>query len=108
MRKILKWLFLAAFVAGLGAAGSYAGARLNAGKLLGSKPPLTGRTVQFAFEGVPDLPGTPRAWIFTYPVSRLPGVRSATIYVSITGGIIATKPANLDQLIDVWERSQEP
>ena len=114
MAKIFKLLVLLAAVGGLITAASYAGARLTAGKVTGSKPPLSSRTIVFQgwrpprFQGVADLPGKPRAWVIHYERTELPGVRQATIYVSPTGRLIATVPRDLDTRIEAWERAQEP
>jgi hypothetical protein len=114
MAKILKLLLLLAAVGGLLSAGSYAGARFTAGKITGSKPPLSNRTIHFQgwrppqFKGVASLPGTPRAWVIQYDRTELPGVRRATIYVSPTGTLISTVPRDLEARIEAWERAQEP
>jgi hypothetical protein len=114
MARFFKILLLLAAVGGLLTAASYAGARFTAGKVTGTKPPLSERTIHFQgwrppkFAGVETLPGTPRAWVIHYARTRLPGVRRATIYVSATGKLIATVPADLDDRIEAWERAQEP
>lgn len=108
MFKWIKRLLIVSFVVGILAAASYAGARLKAGQLLGSEPPVSGRTVEFSFKGAEELSGKPRVWIFTYHNSQLPGARQVKIYVSLTGNIVATSPPNLGDLLDIWERSQEP
>jgi hypothetical protein len=107
MRRILGWLFLLALVAGALAVVSYAGARATAGKLLGSNPPVSDRSIVFAYEGVPELPGKPRAWVIKYGRTQLPGVPRVAIYVSMTGKLITTRPADLDQRLEAWERNQE-
>lgn len=108
MWRLLKWLVLLVLVvAGVGA-GSYAGARATAGKLVGNDPPLSERTITFAFDGIPELPGRPRGWVITYARTRLPGVRSVTIYVSPGGKLLAMKPRDLDARLDAYEKSLEP
>jgi hypothetical protein len=108
MRRAFNWLLLLLFVCALLVAVSYAGARATAGKVVGNTPPLSERTVTFAYKGVEDLPGKPRVWVIRYERTRLPGVRRALIYVSLTGKLIATRPADLDQRLVAWEKSQEP
>ncbi len=104
----IKRLLILSFVVGILTAGSFAGARLKAGKIVGNQRPLGGRTTAFAFKGVQELAGNPRVWVFTYSTSRLPGIRQATIYVTPTGRVVATRPSNLGDLVEAWERSLEP
>lgn len=106
--RLIKWLIVLAMVGAGLAAASYAGARFTAGRMLGPQPPLSGRTVQFEYKGVEELPGKPRAWVFTYTRSQLPGVRSARIYVTPTGKLITTRPRDLDRRLDAWAKAQEP
>lgn len=108
MRRLFKFLLIAAFLAGGFAAYSYLGARFTAGRLLGADPPLTGRTVQFNYQGVPDLPGTPRAWVFSYSRSKLPGVTRAQIFISFNGRVIATRPRDLQARLSDWEKTRLP
>ncbi|HEX9579748.1 MAG TPA: hypothetical protein VF970_01450 [Gemmatimonadales bacterium] len=108
MRRFFKWLFIAALACGAFVVYSYAGARLTAGRVVGPNPPFSGRTIKFYFDGVPDLRGRPRAWVITYNRSRLPGVLTAQIYISPTGTLLATRPADLDTRLDAWEKTRLP
>lgn len=108
MLKLIKWLCLIGFVSVLLAGGSYAVARFKVGQIVGPAPPLAGRTVAFAYRGVENLPGRPRLWVVTYTISRLPGIRNVAIYVSPTGKLVATRPADLEARLAAWEQSQEP
>ncbi|MDH3497818.1 MAG: hypothetical protein OER21_13740 [Gemmatimonadota bacterium] len=106
--RLLRWLFFLLVIGGLAAAASYAGARATAGKLLGQKPPVSERRTRFAYRGVSELPGNPRAWIITYGRTSLPGVRTVTIYVSPTGALLASRPNNLAERLEAYEQSREP
>jgi hypothetical protein len=108
MRRAFNWFILLVFVCGLLVAMSYAGARATAGKVVGSNPPLSNRTVTLAYKGVPELPGKPRAWVVRYGRTRLPNVRQAVIYVSLTGKLITMRPVDLDERLIAWEKAQEP
>lgn len=108
MKRLFQALLILALLAAGFAAYSYLGARVTAGRLLGTNPPLSGRTIHFNFQGVPDLPGTPRAWVFTYSRSRLPGVTRAQIFISYTGGIIATRPRDLPARLQAWVKTRLP
>ncbi len=104
----IKRPLVLSFVVAILAAGSFAGARFGAGKMLGSQRPFGGQTVEFAFKGAGDLAGNPRVWVFTYSTSRLPRVRQAKIYVTLTGRVVATQPSNLADLLEEWEKSLLP
>lgn len=108
VRKIVKFLLLLLAVGALLGLTSYVGARATAGKLVGSDPPLLERTITFAYMGVEDLPGKPRAWVIQFGRTRLPGVRRATIYISPSGELIATIPKNLAARVEAYRRSLEP
>jgi hypothetical protein len=108
MRRAIKWLVLLLLVAGVLGMVSYLGARATAGKVVGSNPPLSERSITFAYQGVPELAGKPRVWVIQYRRTRLPGVGRATIYVSMTGKLVATSPANLDERLEAWEKAQQP
>jgi hypothetical protein len=108
MKRFSKWLFLLVVAAVAFATYSYAGAWFTAGRVVGSSGPVSDRTMEFAFKGVPDLPGNPRAWIVTYHRTQLPGVRRVQIYVSPTGRLIATRPGDLDARLDAWEKAKQP
>jgi hypothetical protein len=106
--KLIKLLFLVAVLGAVAGLVSYIGARATVGKMVGNDPPLTARTISFAYQGEPDLPGKPRVWVFQYDQTRLPGVRRVTIYVSISGKIVSMKPKDLDRRLDAYARSLEP
>ncbi|HXV85288.1 MAG TPA: hypothetical protein VD793_01245 [Gemmatimonadales bacterium] len=108
MGRFVKFLLIALLACAAFAAYSYAGARFAAGKLVGPNPPLTGRTMTFHARGVPELRGRPRAWVIAYSRSTLPGVGGARIYVSVTGTVLATQPADLDLRLDAWEKTRLP
>jgi hypothetical protein len=87
---------------------SYAGARFTAGKMIGPNPTNLGPlTARFAFQGIPNLPSRPRAWILAYPSARGFGRGGAEIYVSVTGDLLGTKPRNLAQQLEA-QRPVEP
>jgi len=108
MGKLIKSLLLLALVAVALVTASYLGARATAGKIVGSNPPLTQRTIEFAYRGMNDLPGRPRGWVIRYGRTQLPGIRSVAIYVSLKGDLLQTAPRDLQNRIEAWERAQEP
>lgn len=109
MGRVIKWLITLAFIAGILFVASYAGAFFRAGALIGTNTAALGtRHVELNYHGVPNLPGKPIAWVFTYRPTQLPGVAEARIYVSPTAKVIATFPRDLAAELDAWHRSQGP
>lgn len=108
MRRLRNLLFFVILVLGALAGISYLGARTAAGRLVGSNPPMFGRSMTFDYKGVKSLPGTPRAWVISYSSTRLPGVKRVLIYVSPKGRLIASVPANLEARISAYEKSLQP
>ena len=104
MRAFFLLLVIIAALSGA----SYAGARLTAGRLTGPEPNGFGAaTTRFAFSGIRTLRAKPRGWIVAYPRARGFGPGGAEIYVSPTGRLLGTRPANLAQRIEA-ERVVEP
>src|ERR687896_1565558 len=103
----LQGLFLLVVVSAVLVAASSPGARATAGKLPGPNPAgLGSATTRFAFEGIPALRGNPRGWVVEYPAARAFGSGGAAIYVSPTGRLLGTRPANLAQQLED-QRSEE-
>jgi len=107
MGKLIKFLALVALAATLAAGGSYAGAYFAQGKITGVEDPLGKRTVKLHWQGYDSLPGKPKVWVFRYSGGKVPGITSATIIVSLSGKLIATKPRDLHDRIDRWRESKQ-
>jgi len=107
MGKLIKFIALVALVAALAGGGSYAAAYFEQGKIAGVDDVLGQREVTLDWEGVDSLPGKPRAWVFSYSGGKLQGLRKATIWVTPTGTLIATKPKDLRDRVDHWRDSQQ-
>ena len=108
MQRLIKWVMMLTVLGGVLAGVSYVGARATAGQFVGSDSPLAGRTIRFAFAGIPSLETTPRAWVFTYGSTSLPGVERAQIIVSATGRLLATRPPDLERRLEQQARSWIP
>ena len=108
MSRIFKLLLIVGVISVTLVGISWIGARATAGNLLGLRPPLSNRTMEFAFDGVPGIRGNPRAWVITYASSTLPGVKKAEIVVSPTGRLLGTSPPDLDVRLAQWEKSKLP
>jgi hypothetical protein len=103
----MRAFFLLLVVAVALAGASYAGARFTAGKLIGPNPQgLGASTTRFEFKGIPSLRAKPRGWVVAYPSAREFGSRGAEIYVSPTGRLLGTRPANLAQQLETRRRDE--
>jgi hypothetical protein len=94
--------FFLLLVIGAGLIGaSYAGARFTAGRLMGpDSNRLASPTAHFAFDGIPGLRGKPRGWVLSYPTAKEYGPQGAEIYVSPTGSLLGTRPADLARRVE--------
>ena len=103
MRAFFLLLVIVAALAGA----SYAGARFTAGKLTGPSPQGLGASAtRFEFKGITSLQAKPRGWVVAYPSAREFGSRGAEIYVSPTGQLLGTRPANLAQVLESRRRDE--
>jgi hypothetical protein len=108
MERFFKFVLVVCGLAVGFAAYSYLGARMTVGQILGTESPLSQRSIHFEYHGVPSLPGHPRAWVFTYRHTQLPGTPVAQFFVSYNAQIIATRPPDLRQRIDRWQKARMP
>ena len=63
MQRLVSWILWTALIGGLLAGASFVAAQYRARELLGSRSPVRGAETTFAWKGVPDLPGKPRAFM---------------------------------------------
>jgi hypothetical protein len=104
----MRGLFLVLVIGAALVGASYAGARFTAGKLIGPGLNNLGPvTTRFAYAGVPNLPNKPRAWVLSYPDANGFGRGGAEIYVSLTGDLLGTRPADLSERLEA-QRPAEP
>jgi|tagenome__1003787_1003787.scaffolds.fasta_scaffold20912314_2 hypothetical protein len=102
MRPLFLLLVIAAALAGA----SFAGARFTAGKVVGPNPQGIGPPASsFAYQGISALRAKPRGWIISYPHASEFGPSGAAIYVSPTGVLLGTRPANLAQVMEARRSS---
>jgi hypothetical protein len=108
MYRFLKILLGIGLIVGLLYGASYAGSRAAAGKVVGPNPAFMGaRKIELNIQGVEELEGNPRAWVYTYGPTQLPGVNMATVYVSLEGRLIRTRPRNLAEQVQRY-RDRDP
>jgi hypothetical protein len=94
----MRTLFLLLVIAAALGGASYAGARFTAGEVTGPNPRGLGRSsARFAFDGISAIKAKPRGWIISYPHATSFGPGGAVIYVSPTGKLLGTRPADLAQ-----------
>jgi hypothetical protein len=104
MYRLVKLLAMVALIAGAVYGSSYVGARTTAAKFLGPRAPNLGaRTVQFAFDGVQQLPGHPRAWVVSYGPTSIPGAGTIRFYISPVGKILRVYPPDLEQRLEPYQ-----
>lgn len=97
MRAFLLLIVLAAGLIGA----SYAGARFTAGRLMGPDSNRLGSpTAHFDFAGIQTLRAKPRGWVLAYPAATEFGPHGAEIYVSPTGRLLGTRPADLARRVE--------
>lgn len=107
MGKLIKFLFFVAILGGIALGGSYAAAYFAQGEITSVDDALGPREWQLNWKGLDSLPGKPRVWIFTYHNGQVPGVRDATIIVSLTGKVLVTKPQDLKTRVEAWRASRQ-
>ena len=108
MFRLVKIILALGLVVGLLYGASYAGSRAAAGKVVGPNPTFMGeRDIELNLKGVEELEGHPRAWVYTYGPTELPGVATATIYVTLEGKVIRTRPRNLAERVALY-RDRDP
>lgn len=96
MARLIWWTLILAVLGALLVGASWAAAFATVGDLLGAPPPQMGRQVtQLLWKGAPQLRGHPRAWLFAFGPTLIPGAPNVRIYVAPTGRILLTEPADL-------------
>ena len=100
----LIWLLLTVALGGaLVGAASWTAASARVSDMLGAPPPQMGnRYTTFLWEGMQRVPGQPKAWLFTYGPTKIPGARNVKIWVSPLGKLLKTEPADLQQKLDAF------
>jgi hypothetical protein len=103
MRAFFLLLVIAAGLIGA----SYAGACFTAGRLMGSDSNRLGPPeAHFAFAGIQALRAKPRGWILSYPRAKEFGPQGAEIYVSPTGQLLGTRPADLTRRVEARQAAE--
>jgi hypothetical protein len=99
MARLIWFTLMVAIAAALVAGVSWGLAYNSVASLLGDPPPQMGnQTTAFLWDGLTDVEGHPRVWSFAYSPTLIPGAPYVRVYVSPTGHIVETEPA------DLWTR----
>lgn len=105
MARLFWIVVIAGFLGAVALGISWIGAYTAVGKLLGAPPPEMGKqTTTLLWKGMPHYRGHPRAWLFAFGPTRIPGAEKVQIFVSPTGEIITTEPADLDKRLEAFRR----
>jgi len=82
---------------------SWAVALHRVGVLLGDPPPRMGtHSTTFLWDGMPQVEGRPRAWLFAFGPTAIPGARDVRIYVTPLGHVVLTEPSDLAARVKVF------
>jgi hypothetical protein len=100
MARLIWWTMILAVLGALLFGASWAAAYTSVGQLLGAPPPQMGtQSTTFLWHGMPKTRGHPRAWLFAFGPTLIPGATNVRIYVAPTGQILLTEPYDLDSRI---------
>ncbi|MGB7213187.1 MAG: hypothetical protein WBC97_11245 [Gemmatimonadales bacterium] len=109
MAKLMKLFLTLLLLSGMAAAGSYGVAYLAQGKIVGPQPlELGAQATRFATEGIPTLPGAPKAWVFSYGPTKVPGMKQVEIFVSPLGSVLGTIPKDFATRLQAYRAAQSP
>ena len=96
MAGLIKLLLLLVLIGLLVLGVSWGFAYSTVADVLGNPPPVMGaQHTILLWRGARELRGHPRAWRFSYGPTRIPGAPVVRIYVSLTGRVLLTEPADL-------------
>ena len=96
MAALIKLLLLLALIGLFVLGASWGFAYSAVGDVLGNPPPEMGtQHTSLLWRGSGAIRGHPRAWRFTYGPTHIPGAPLVRIYVSLTGRVLLTEPADL-------------
>jgi hypothetical protein len=106
MARLFWFLLMAAFVALLLTAASWALAYNSIGTLLGAPPPQMGtQSTSIQWHGLSQIREHPPVWRFAFSPTRIPGASAVRIYVNPLGHIVATEPADLEAKLRAFRRT---
>jgi hypothetical protein len=71
--------------------------------LLGDPPPKMGtHTTTFLWDGMPQIAGHPRVWLFAFGPTAIPGAQAVRIYINPLGHVVQMEPADLAARVKVF------
>lgn len=103
MARLIWLLLTVALGAALLAGASWIAATARVADILGAPPPQMGqRNTMFLWEGMSKKPGHPKAWLFSFGPTKIPGAPKVRIWVSPVGQVLQTEPADLDAKLQAF------
>jgi hypothetical protein len=103
MASLMRFIFVCALCAAVIAGASWGLALHRVNVLLGDPPPRLGNhNTSFLWDGMPQVAGHPRVWLFAFGPTAIPGASSVRIYVTPLGHVERTEPADLAARVKVF------
>jgi hypothetical protein len=103
MARLIRLLLGLALVTAIAFAVSWAVALHRVDVLLGDPPPSMGtHATTFLWDGMPQMEGHPRVWLFAFGPTVIPGARNVRIYVTPLGRVALTEPPDLAARVKVF------
>jgi hypothetical protein len=103
MARLIRFLLILALATAVLAAVSWAVALHRVDVLLGDPPPKMGtQKTTFLWDGMTQVPGSPRVWLFAFGPTAIPQARDVRIYVSPLGRVVQTDPPDLAARVKVF------
>jgi hypothetical protein len=56
----------------------------------------------FLWDGMPQVEGHPRVWLFAFGPTVIPGAKTVRIYVTAIGRVVQTEPSDLAARVKVF------
>jgi hypothetical protein len=104
MGRIVKLLLLVVCLLGGAGVVSFAGAFIKMKSYIGDNLPALGSRDWALVPKAEQIDGNPTVWKFQYANTEIQGLKSITVFVSLTGSIERTIPVNLSARLEPHRR----
>lgn len=103
MAGLVRFVVVCALCAAVIAGASWGVALHRVDVLLGDPPPKMGtQKTTFLWDGMPQVAGHPRVWLFAFGPTVIPGAQTVRIYVTPIGRVVQTEPSDLAGRVKVF------